>query len=421
MLSKTRTKLIITKQKKFVLLSILLGIIIAFLVLEVFGVLALKLKKIEMVATAQFYQKQSELFSEKSAFDRVQSIPGDLLPKQTPHPYFGYVMNRERDPRVNESGFISKLPSPRFKSMNKVNIGILGGSAASYFAEYLQNQGGRRAQQLVLAIWPELRGHQIEFHNLALPGGKQPQQFQIASYFAQFLDITINLEGFNEVTFAPPKLYPNNFPKHARWFYPKNYIKDLSNLRLGFSAWLLKSMSQAGSSGYFLPKSRFYFFIWQRVKAEFIMGLQNLQSEQIAKYGGDRIYEDQEIQEVLDSWAEWTKKQEVVLRSYGVKSFFFIQSNPYAGKKEMGDEESRLARPSFSGSELYKVRDRYAAIEKKSESLKKKICIHSLSSIFDNELRQIYVDPYSHVNELGNSLILEEIFSRIKACGNKFL
>ena len=64
------------------------------------------------------------------------------------------------------------------------------------FANYAQKHLEDLSRSCAL---PELAGKRIVFANLALGGGDQPQQYFIATYFLEDVDLFINLEGFNEV------------------------------------------------------------------------------------------------------------------------------------------------------------------------------------------------------------------------------
>ena len=130
--------------------------------------------------------------------------------KYSPHPYFGYEsapirsFERERERRSKEDYVIA----------------VLGGSVAEMFANYAISHL-EHFEPLRSAL-PELAGKRIVIANLAIGGGHQPQQYFIASFFLEDVDLFINIEGFNEaeIRSAMPQ-YPLEYPSAVRTAYER--------------------------------------------------------------------------------------------------------------------------------------------------------------------------------------------------------
>ena len=100
-------------------------------------------------------------------------------------------------------------------------IAILGGSVADQLAKYIISHP-KYFEQLREAI-PEIGDRPIRVVNLALGGYKQPQQFIVASYFVESLDLTVNVDGLNEIAAQDlSPLYPTDFPHLTLRLYARD-------------------------------------------------------------------------------------------------------------------------------------------------------------------------------------------------------
>ena len=121
------------------------------------------------------------------------------------HPYLGWVHNPQLSKpgtysggiiSTNWLGFRDDSESIYHRSPDTYIIGIAGGSVAWEFSWEAQNVLREK-----LSAHPSLRGRQIQFVRLALPGYKQPQQLMAYNFLltlgAEF-DAIINLDGYNE-------------------------------------------------------------------------------------------------------------------------------------------------------------------------------------------------------------------------------
>jgi hypothetical protein len=116
------------------------------------------------------------------------------------HPYFGYVNMQRLDEleRLRVNGYDSQYV-----------IAILGGSIADQFATYVINHPQYFAQ--LRQVIPEIGDRTIRIVNLAFGGYKQPQQFIVTNYFLESLDLTVNIDGLNEI--AAKNLNPVYLPQ----------------------------------------------------------------------------------------------------------------------------------------------------------------------------------------------------------------
>jgi len=126
----------------------------------------------------------------------------------TPHPYFGYESTTMRASEY----LLSEVGKEDFV------VGILGGSVAGGFAEYLIRNP--RHVEPLRKMMPTFGDKTLRIVNLANGGYKQPQQFFVAAYFMDKLDLVINIDGFNDATPAHLlPVYPLEFPILSAQFY----------------------------------------------------------------------------------------------------------------------------------------------------------------------------------------------------------
>lgn len=103
--------------------------------------------------------------------------------KYSPHPYFGY-----ESPTIRASEkVLSEVGDDDFV------IGILGGSVAGSFGRY--SRRNHSIFESMREAIPAMGEKNLRIVNLALGGGKQPQQFFISAYFIGKLDLVINIDG----------------------------------------------------------------------------------------------------------------------------------------------------------------------------------------------------------------------------------
>ena len=171
----------------------------------------------------------------------------------TAHPYFGY---ESPTTRASED-LLSNVGREDFV------IGILGGSVAGSFAEYaIRNP---RQFESLRSVMPAFGEKTLRIVNLANGGYKQPQQFFIAAYFMDKLDMVINIDGFNDSTPAHLlPVYPLEFPVLSAQFYGRSSRWGLYPT-IGRSArWVYKNLNNAPLSWKFpgLSRSSTYFLGW---------------------------------------------------------------------------------------------------------------------------------------------------------------
>ncbi|HZD41645.1 MAG TPA: hypothetical protein VE131_13050, partial [Terriglobales bacterium] len=168
------------------------------------------------------------------------------------HPYLGYV-------NMRRMGELERLHERRYSS--QYVIAILGGSVADQFASYVISRP-QYFEKLRQAI-PEIGGRAIRIVDLAFGGYKQPQQFIAASYFLESIDMTVNIDGLNEIAAQDlSPLYPTDFPYLTLRFYARDGFL-LYPFLIGSAKFMYKAINALPRRVPILAKSSLYFVTWQ--------------------------------------------------------------------------------------------------------------------------------------------------------------
>ena len=258
----------------------------------------------------------------------------------TPHPYFGY---ESPTTRASEA-ILSEVKDDDFV------IGILGGSVAGSFAEYaIRNPTHFESLRRAIPIFGE---RNLRIVNLANGGFKQPQQFFVAAYFMDKLDLVINLDGLNDATPAHLlPVYPLEFPVMPQFLGRTNHGGVY--ITIGRTArWLYKNFTHAPSAVPGLSRSSLYFMCWYPLhnllyrvvrgseSAYFTNEFEVHQSETLRKTSPKEF-----IQKRIAIWEKYTiLEDDLVRRRRGKSVFFFLQPNQYLkNSKPFSEQEKQVA------------------------------------------------------------------------------
>ena len=253
------------------------------------------------------------------------------------HPYFGYVNSR-----------MDELAGLRENHDNsQYVIAILGGSVAEHFAEYAIDhpQYFDRLRQVI----PEIDDRTIRIVDLAVGGYKQPQQFIIASYFLESVDMTLNIDGLNEIIIPDlDPVYSTDFPHFTLRFYARDGF-SLSPLLVYSLTFAYKTINAVPRRVPILATSRLYFVTWQGVRRILYWGIQRLQRRYLAVIGIEAPQGQDERWAASKSrqigiWKKYIRLQRQVESTRGIPAYFFLQPNQYLkGSKPLSPEERATA------------------------------------------------------------------------------
>lgn len=328
------------------------------------------------------------------------------------HPYFGYMHPRMK--RLEQF--------QRDKTKNQFIIGILGGSVAEHFAHHFI-QRPEYADRLKNGV-PGLADKDILIFNLAAGGYKQPQQFFIASYFVDKVDLFINIDGFNEVLtnslFSLVPAFPLDYPLLSTRFYSRSDKGSVFKKLAGLSRYLYKKLNAIPRRVSLIGKSNLYFLAWygghdllyrtaRRFEQIYYSSLvENDGTPSVEEGPNNQIRHDN-----LNLWKRYTKLQADLLRNRRKPAFFFLQPNQYLkGSKILSDHEKKTA---INNDLIEQSHAAMMLLKAGLEDLERSgIPAFDLTGVYSDTKETVYTDDCCHVNNLGNELMAEEVLAVIK-------
>lgn len=372
------------------------------------------------------------IFSEPSKSKQLPYIYYDLFSGGVPHPYFAfryggssYGDKKYNGFDVDVHGFYGDVKFPFEKKSTDFVFGILGGSVADQFARYILGRQDTR-ERLINVLrkrYPESKNKKIKLVGLGQAGSKQPQQFFIASYLLKYLDVTINVDGYNEYAPAPIE-YPIEFPAGEGYYSYLNgvdrenhglhqkvqnilFLREISSMiRLDRYISFLKF-----SQSYFLFQTFFYTLFAQKI-LENIHAIQSRRDDNRKKMTYfTHLYRHKGMSLRVEVWKRFSLQQYHLSKAYGVQSLFFLQPIPDRSNVKIWSEEEKEKGFVTANS---KKRRFCRLIRDEVQSLRrKKLPFYDLSYIFKDVKETVYVDKI-HFNDRGHEILFKEILKIIK-------
>jgi hypothetical protein len=326
----------------------------------------------------------------------------------TPHPYFGYESSQIID--------FEKILSER--SADDFVIGILGGSVAQDFGFYSIRHPSH-FEPLREAI-PAFGRKNLRIVNLALGGFKQPQQFFIATYFMDNLDLVINIDGFNDAlpTHLLP-VYPLDYPLYPQ-FYGRTGHGGIYTTLGRTARWLYKNINRVALEIPGLSRSSLYFVCWYSIHD---LLYQIVRASESAYYSNEfrahqseslrRAPAEEFIRKRIAIWKKYTiLEDDLVRKRTGKPVFFFLQPNQYVkDSKPFSEKEKQIAiHPSL----IEETNARMVLLRETAQALRRSdVPIFDLTSIFADTHETVYRDDCCHLNDLGNQIMADAVVSSV--------
>lgn len=307
-----------------------------------------------------------------------------------PHPYFGYINeinNFEGDGVQRKRG-----------DEAKIIVAIFGGSVAYSLFEY------EKENRIIIKSSNKTVSEVINFSD---GGYRQPQSLFISQIFYDRFDISVNVEGYNELT----EIY-QNYPQ----YYPMDNVSDLyysggENLLYfsdAYSAYRVrrKIIDRLKRRDYLLATQKVMNrlrFIWAGKK---IVQIDKILNEQGAKFRSSSS-NNLKLKQNRVSWLLSSCAQQNFLKNLNKKSIFFVQPVPWLYKKLTKNEREMIH--AFTSKEDYKqIVSTMEQID--FEKLKNfGLNIVDLTKLFAADDREIYSDGYCHLTKIGQAELLESL------------
>ncbi len=346
-------------------------------------------------------------------FDKLGDATNlNLLSPKYPHPFFGYSRPLTQENQSLETLVYGFVERPELWNLEKqpdtLYVGIFGGSVATQ-AHYFEEKNSVFKKNLNRQL---KRSKKIRVLNFAYSGYRQPQQFVIASFFLDKLDVSINIEGVNEAHPRASSVYPPYFPTSlvsGLYFSQDIYETKKKQLHL-FTDYLEISQKKktlqnfgAGISVVSTILKTQILNRWQRIFA--ILQEIDKPKDGLWKSGNSSELKETNIQ----MWSKFIRQQETMARSMNVTSIYALQPAPYLVEKKLTTEELGFL-AKIDPNELRERKTNYLLLHQKARELQQAgLPIVNLASLFKNTTESVFRDGCCHLNDRGHTLLLEHL------------
>jgi hypothetical protein len=338
----------------------------------------------------------------------------DAMLNTVPHPFFGFTTNPQRtapefrgllvggnyENELRYRILLGDDPRP----VDTFTIGVFGASVAEAFVDHIRNDD-TFAERLKAEI-PALRDKTIVIRPMAIGSSRQPAQLAIATQYMELLDLTINLDGFSEVSVVQHPKYPVEFPMFSDVFYSGDDPSSYLRLRAGEEVCL--RLSNLPQSMPLVASSNFYYLLWHSVSKRLNASLYARAPVTDEASSKDPFSVAQQREIYAAYYRKYTRAQHQVLSANGVRAYFFLQPNQWVpDTKPFSTEEKALLTNYPAGQEIGM---RYGLLREEIRQLHDEgVRAFDLTGVFAEESRTVYIDACCHVNELGNELLANRI------------
>ncbi len=332
-----------------------------------------------------------------------------------PHPFFGYSRPLTQENQSLETLVYGFVERPELWNLEKqpdtLYVGIFGGSVATQ-AHYFEEKNNVFKNNLNRLL---KRSKKIKILNFAYSGYRQPQQFVIASFFLDKLDVSINIEGVNEAHPRASSIYPPYFPTSlvsGLYFSNDHYETKRKQLHL-FSDYLEISQKQKALQNYGAGFSVVSTILktqilkrWQRI----FLTLQEINKPRDGLWKS--AHSSQLKKTNLQLWSKFIRQQETMARSLNVTSIYALQPAPYLVEKILTAEELGFLAKTDT-NELNERKTNYLLLHKKARELQQAgLPVINLASIFKNTAESVFTDDCCHLNDKGHTVLWEHLAQR---------
>ena len=109
-------------------------------------------------------------------------------------------------------------------------------------------------------------------------------------------------------------------------------------------------------------------------------------------------------------WGRSSRQMHALCETHGCRYLHFLQPIPIPSSKPMGRVELEVVGRSNADIAEGHAKKGYPYLQQEAQGLLDSgVRIHDLTGLFHDVEEQVYVDPYCHLNKLGNEILGREI------------
>lgn len=362
--------------------------------------------------TKKTYLNDNLTGKERREYDIKRHLMDLNKQSKIPHPFFGFVYNHLTNKSVNKDGFYDEVGFSDLKKSNDIlTVGIFGGSLAKIFAKYVKYQQ-KEGKANFLQELEKRTGKKVRVLNFAITAYRQPQQFLVFSFFADKIDLSINIDGYNELTNYPSLSQNEWYPTYSDMFYHyryEQYAVLAERYQLVKDNYAYTRFVEATP---IINRSALVFLGWktfQKLSARKMLSLVN-PKEDLLFFPENRFTTTKaRVEQIVDIWAKFTHLQMNLAASRKIKSLYFIQPNQYYKNSKPFSSEELAKYRNDKDKMIPIVTYGYDLFDQKMSKMQH---AHSLKNLYKNVKETVYTDSCCHVNWHGNELIAQEVFAQ---------
>ena len=326
------------------------------------------------------------------------------------HPFYGLASG-------STTGFESEVSvehsftrvSP-VKSDKPISVLVLGGSVASHLSEMRLNLSPDF--MLADALNSHFNTDRFVVYNAAFGGGKQPQQYFKLMYLDLLgfkPDIIINYDGFNEIALP----LGENIYRDINAIYPRSFGQSLISTTYDGSCFKLNNWLLSFNS--YLPA-------FELPKWFYVRHCHNISTgaNTEIRLNGPALVEIEKrdyAERAKRVWYRSSNKMAQHAQTNNITYIHVLQPNQYLlGSKLLSPLEKR----DFYNFELFKqpIEKYYGSLSMDSLDAPHKV---DQRYLFEDESRTVYSDSCCHLNQLGMTLIIEDLIQKNQNAFGKLL
>lgn len=351
----------------------------------------------------------SEILSKERNY-YLETLVGDrtaYVDTMLPHPYVGYVHDKRfKRWTVNNVGFLGQ-DYPYEKEEGVFVILVTGGSTASQFAGFSQEQN--YLEKILNEKYTNDKIKRYVVLNGALGAWKQPQQLMLLSLYAPVIDGVISLEGYNEFGslkgqgFAAPEQY-----FVAAMGHQFNAMQEF--LPLILSSAILKIQKNSN----IIDSSQLLSFMLTKIRHKLDRIYMNNRSSTSVKNRVNQIFyypgswsDSKKHEYSLSQYKHFLVSMNAVAKASNVEFLLLMQPTAVYGK-QLTEKEQRVVSDLSFGNDYYQM-----VHELMDLKLSHQLPIYSLLDVFNGQTETMFEDS-AHLSTNGNKILAEEIVNLLE-------
>ncbi len=411
------------KHLAFRILSLVLGLVVVLITLEVLFLLYYLMKDRGYVSVTEKLSRERSTHFRDIARDGCRSADFWL-----PHPYLGYVYHGNPPcgaPDLNNIN-VHGRDFPFTKAKDKFVILVTGGSVAEQFAGLFKRSP--RYLETILNQRYEIPGKQFVVLNGAVGSWKQPQQAILFLLYADVVDAVITIDGHNEYWHIDGPL---------RFEFPDYRIVTIPTLlrhsfdEMGWT-WVSTKIYQFTTNNWLLSHSKLAYFLSHSLRQIITADTSDDTQHQLRLAAYHLMFAlpkdwpvDERIRFNVELYRKYILAMNDLARSRNLRTAHFIQPIPQIGKPLTGEERKILEHEHTMtrGTVIDPVK--YSAMTDALVSLSSiGIPVFSLLDVFSDSRETIYSDPVHCTRapdtdySRGYELMAERIASHLETAWN---